>query len=188
MKIEAGATLQDAQIGQKYDTYYTVTNAGTISGGTFYGKVTCEDGAVIKDGNFKNAVTVDAEDGKVTINGGTFENGVTVDAVDTLITINGGTFKGGTGRSVEINGVGAKVVINGGSFENVIQDVLGGAPITINSGLFQSNVIAELCEVNGGLFTAASDPLSVSAVVKGGYFVADRAGDAGDLVAIDARN
>ena len=187
VKIEAGATLQDAQIGQKYDPYYTVTNAGIISGGTFYGKVTCEDGAVISGGDFKSSVTVDAAGGKVAVEGGTFENGVTVDAVDTL-TINGGTFKGETGRSVEINGVGAKVVINGGSFENVIQDVRSGAPITINSGLFQSKVIAEICEVNGGLFTAASDPLSVSAFVKGGYFVADHAGDAGDLVAIDARN
>ena len=187
VKIEAGATLQDVRIGEKYDTYYTVTNAGTISGGTFYAAVTCEDGAVISGGEFKIPVTVDAAGGKVTIDGGTFENGVTVDAVDTL-TINGGTFKGGTSRSVEINGVGAKVVINGGSFENVIQDVRSGALITINSGLFQSKVIAEICEVNGGLFTAASDPLSVSAFVKGGYFVADHAGDAGDLVAIDAHD
>ena len=201
VKIEAGATLQEARIGSDYDDRYTVTNAGTISGGTFYGKVTCKAGAVIKDGNFKRAVTVDknativdentgtveATDGKVTINGGTFENGVTVDAVDTL-TINGGTFKGGTSRSVEINGVGANVVINGGSFENVIRDAHSMAPITINSGLFQSKVIAEICEVNGGLFTAASDPLSVSALVKGGYFVADHAGDAGALVAIDAQD
>ena len=186
VKIEAGATLQEARIGSDYDDRYTVTNAGTISGGTFYGKVTCAAGT-ISGGTFKNAVTVDTEDGKVTINGGTFENGVTVDAVDTL-TINGGTFKGGTSRSVEINGVGAKVVINGGSFENAIRDVRSGAPITINSGLFQSKVIAEICEVNGGLFTAASDPLSVSALVKGGYFVADHAGDAGALVAIDAHD
>ena len=187
VKIEAGATLQDAQIGQKYDPYYTVTNAGTISGGTFYGKVTCEDGAVISGGDFKSSVTVDAAGGKVTVEGGTFENGVTVDAVDTL-TINGGTFKSETSRSVEINGAGAKVVINGGSFENEIQDVPGSAILTINSGLFQSNVTAGNCTVNGGLFTAASDPLSAAALVKGGYFAADHAGDAGDLVAIDARN
>ena len=185
IKIEAGATLKEARIGSNYDDKYTVTNAGTISDGTFYGKVICEAGA-ISGGTFKNAVTVDTEDGKVTINGGTFENGVTVDAVDTL-TINGGTFKGGTSRSVEINGVGANVVINGGSFENVIRDAHSMAPITINSGLFQSKVIAEICEVNGGLFTAASDPLSVSALVKGGYFVADHAGDAGNLVAINAQ-
>ena len=201
IQIGKEATLLDAQIGSDYDDRYTVTNAGTISGGTFYGKVTCAAGAVIKDGNFKRAVTVDknativdenagtveAADGKVTIDGGTFENGVTVDAVD-ILTINGGTFKGGTSRSVEINGVGANVVINGGSFENVIRDAHSMAPITINSGLFQSKVIAEICEVNGGLFTAASDPLSVSALVKGGYFVVDHAGDAGALVAIDAHD
>lgn len=184
VKIEAGATLQDAQIGSKYDTYYTVTNAGTISGGTFYGKVICEDGAVISGGDFKSPVIVDAAGGKVTVEGGTFENGVTVDAVDTL-TINGGTFKSETSRSVEINGAGAKVVINGGSFENELQDIPGGATLTINSGLFQSNVIAGNCTVNGGLFTAASDPLSAAALVKGGYFAADHAGL---LVAIDARN
>ena len=187
VKIEAGATLKEARIGSDYDDRYAVTNAGTISGGTFYGKVTCAAGAVISGGNFKRAVTVDAASGDVTIDGGTFEYTVFINAVDTL-TINGGTFKGGTSRSVEINGVGANVVINGGSFENAIRDVRSGAPITINSGLFQSKVIAEICEVNGGLFTAASDPLSVSALVKGGYFVADHAGDAGALVAIDAHD
>ena len=35
VKIEAGATLQDVRIGSEYDTYHTVTNAGTISGGIF---------------------------------------------------------------------------------------------------------------------------------------------------------
>ena len=181
VKIEAGATLQEARIGSEHDTRYTVTNAGTISGGTFYATVTCEDGAVISGGDFKSSVTVDAAGGKVTVEGGTFENGVTVDAVDTL-TINGGTFKSETGRSVEINGAGAKVVINGGSFENVIQDVPGGATLTINSGLFQSNVIAGTCTVNGGLFTAEKNPLPEGATVKGGYFTAEHTG----LVAIDA--
>ena len=181
VKIEPDATLQEARIGSEHDTRYTVTNAGTISGGTFYGKVTCEAGAVISGGDFKSSVTVDAAGGKVTVEGGTFENGVTVDAVDTL-TINGGSFKSETSRSAEINGVGAKVVINGGSFENVIQDVPGSATLTINSGLFQSNVIAGICTVNGGLFTAENDPLPEGATVKGGYFTAEHTG----LVAIDA--
>lgn len=184
LKIEAGATLQEAQIGSNYDDKYTVTNTGTISGGTFYATVTCAAGAVVSGGTFKKDVTVDAAGGKVTIDGGTFEYTVFANAVDTF-TINGGTFTGGTGRSMEINDATAKVVINGGSFESVIQDVRSATPLTINSGLFQSNVIAELCEVNGGLFTAASDPLSAAANVKGGYFVADHAGD---LVAIDAHD
>ena len=183
LKIEAGATLQEAQIGSNYDDKYTVTNAGTISGGTFYATVTCVAGAVVSGGTFKKDVTVDAAGGKVTIDGGTFEYTVFANAVDTL-TINGGTFTGGTGRSMEINDATAKVVINGGSFESVIEDHNTAATITINSGLFKSNVIAELCTVNGGLFTAEDTPLSPEATVNGGYFVAERAG----LVAIDATN
>ena len=183
LKIEAGATLQEAQIGSNYDDKYTVTNTGTISGGTFYATVTCAAGAVVSGGTFKKDVTVDAAGGKVTIDGGTFEYTVFANAVDTL-TINGGTFTGSTGRSMEINDATAKVVINGGSFESVIEDHNTAATITINSGLFKINVIAELCTVNGGLFTAEDTPLSPEATVKGGYFVAERAG----LVAIDATN
>ena len=183
LKIEAGATLQEAQIGSNYDDKYTVTNTGTISGGTFYATVTCAAGAVVSGGTFKKDVTVDAAGGKVTIDGGTFEYTVFANAVDTF-TINGGTFTGSTGRSMEINDATAKVVINGGSFESVIEDHNTAATITINSGLFKSNVIAELCTVNGGLFTAEDTPLSAAANVKGGYFVAERAG----VVAIDATN
>lgn len=183
VKIEVGATLQEARIGSDYDDRYTVTNEGTISGGTFYGKVTCAAGAVIKDGTFKRAVTVDAADGKVTIDGGTFEYTVYVNAVDTL-TINGGTFTGGTGRSLEISDAGAKVVINGGSFESAIKDHNTAATIIINSGLFKSLLYgaAQNCTVNGGLFTAEDTPLSPDATVNGGYFTAKRTG----LVAINA--
>ena len=184
IKIEAGATLKEARIGSNYDDKYTVTNAGTISDGTFYGKVTCAAGA-ISGGTFKYAVTVDAAGGNVTIDGGTFENGATVNAVDTL-TINGGTFKGEADRSVKINGAGATVVINGGSFEKAIKDLSAAAEITINSGLFKDLLdgAAQSYTVNGGLFTAESDPLPEGTLVKGGYFVAERAG----LVKIDATN
>ena len=185
VKIEAGATLQEARIGSDYANNYTVTNAGTISGGTFYGKVTCEAGAVISGGTFKKAVTVDAASGEVTIDGGSFEYTVFINAVDTL-TINGGTFTGGTGRSMEISDTTATVVINGGSFESAIKDHNTAATITINSGLFKSLLYgaAQNCTVNGGLFTAEDAPLSPDATVNGGYFVAERAG----LVAIDATN
>ena len=199
IQIGKDATLLEAQIGSDNDSRYTVTNAGTISGGTFYGKVTCAAGAVIKDGTFKravtvdknativdeNAVTVEAADGKVTIDGGTFEYTVYVNAVDTL-TINGGTFTGGTGRSMEISDATAKVVINGGSFESAIKDHNTAATITINSGLFKSLLYgaAQNCTVNGGLFTAESAPLSPEATVNGGYFTAKRTG----LVKIDATN
>lgn len=185
VKIEAGATLQEARIGSDYANNYTVTNAGTISGGTFYGKVTCAAGAVVSGGTFKKAVTVDATGGDVTIDGGTFEYTVYVNAVDTL-TINGGTFTGGTGRSMEISDATATVVINGGSFESAIKDHTTAAAITINSGLFKSLLYgaARNCTVNGGLFTAESAPLSPEATVNGGYFTAKRTG----LVAIDATN
>lgn len=185
VKIEAGATLKEARIGSDYANNYTVTNAGTISGGTFYGKVTCAAGAVVSGGTFKKAVTVDATGGDVTIDGGTFEYTVYVNAVDTL-TINGGTFTGGTGRSMEISDATAKVVINGGSFESAIKDHTTAAAITINSGLFKSFLYgaAQNCTVNGGLFTAESAPLSPEATVNGGYFTAKRTG----LVAIDATN
>lgn len=185
VKIEAGATLKEARIGSDYANNYTVTNAGTISGGTFYGKVTCAAGAVVSGGTFKKAVTVDATGGNVTIDGGTFEYTVYVNAVDTL-TINGGTFTGGTGRSMEISDATATVVINGGSFESAIKDHNTAAAITINSGLFKSLLYgaAQNCTVNGGLFTAESAPLSPEATVNGGYFTAKRTG----LVAIDATN
>ena len=183
VKIEPGATLQEARIGSEYHNGYTVTNAGTISGGTFYGKVTCAAGAVVSGGTFKGNAIVNAAGGEVTIDGGTFEYTVYVNAVDTL-TINGGTFTGGTGRSMEINDATAKVVINGGSFESAIKDHNTAAAITINSGLFKSFLYgaAQNCTVNGGLFTAEDDPLPEGATVKGGYFTAKSTG----LVAIDA--
>lgn len=185
VKIEPNATLQEARIGSEYHNGYTVTNAGTISGGTFYGKVTCEAGAVIGGGTFKKAVTVDATGGNVKIDGGTFKYTVYVNAVDTL-TINGGTFTGGMGRSMEISDATATVVINGGSFESVIEDHTTKAAITINSGLFKNLLYgtAQNCTVNGGLFTAENDPLPEGATVKGGYFTAEHTG----LVAIDATN
>ena len=182
IKIEADATLQEAQIGSDYASRYTVTNAGTISGGTFYGKVTCAAGT-ISGGTFKKAVTVDATGGNVKIDGGTFKYTVYVNAVDTL-TINGGTFTGGAGRSMEISDATAKVVINGGSFESAIKDHNTAARITINSGLFKNLLYgtAQNCTVNGGLFTAEDPPLSPEATVNGGYFTAKRIG----LVKIDA--
>lgn len=185
VKIEPNATLQEAQIGSDNASRYTVTNAGTISGGTFYGKVTCEAGAVIGGGTFKKAVTVDATGGNIKIDGGTFKYTVYVNAVDTL-TINGGTFTGGTGRSLEIGEATTKVTINGGSFESVIEDHTTAAAITINSGLFKNLLYgtAKNCTVNGGLFTAEEPPLSPEATVNGGYFTAKRTG----FVKIDASN
>lgn len=187
VKIEPNATLQEARIGSEYHNGYTVTNAGTISGGTFYGKVICEAGAVISGGTFKGNAIVNAAGGKVTIEGGTFEegsytSGVTVKAAGTL-TINGGTFKGKYTCSVDINNC-EKIVINGGSFESSLTDLERTTETIINGGLFNDKlyVAGDKCTVNGGLFTAEDDPLPEDATVNGGYFVTDRDG----LVAIDA--
>ena len=187
LKIEPNATLQEARIGSEYHNGYTVTNAGTISGGTFYGKVICEAGAVISGGTFKGNAIVNAAGGKVTIEDGTFEegsytSGVTVKAAGTL-TINGGTFKGKRTCSVDIDNC-EKIVINGGSFESSLTDLKRTTEIIINGGLFNDKlyVAEDKCTVNGGLFTAENDPLPEDATVKGGYFTAEHTG----LVAIDA--
>lgn len=187
VKIEPGATLQEARIGSEYHNGYTVTNAGTISGGTFYGKVICEAGAVISGGTFKGNAIVNAAGGKVTIEDGTFEegsytSGVTVKAAGTL-TINGGTFKGKYTCSVDIDNC-EKIVINGGSFESSLTDLKRTTETIINGGLFNDKlyVAGDKCTVNGGLFTTEDDPLPEDATVNGGYFVTDRDG----LVAIDA--
>ena len=187
VKIEPGATLQEARIGSEYHNGYTVTNAGTISGGTFYGKVICEAGAVISGGTFKGNAIVNAAGGKVTIEDGTFEegsytSGVTVKAAGTL-TINGGIFKGKRTCSVDIDNC-EKIVINGGSFESSLTDLKRTTETIINGGLFNDKlyVAGDKCTVNGGLFTTEDDPLPEDATVNGGYFVTDRDG----LVAIDA--
>lgn len=187
VKIEPSATLQEARIGSEYHNGYTVTNAGTISGGTFYGKVICEAGAVISGGTFKGAARVDAAGGEVTIEDGTFEegsytSGVTVKAAGTL-TINGGTFKGKRTCSVDIDNC-EKIVINGGSFESSLTDLKRTTETIINGGLFNDKlyVAGDKCTVNGGLFTTEDDPLPEGAAINGGYFTAESTG----LVAIDA--
>lgn len=189
VKIEPNATLQEVRIGSEYHNGYTVTNAGTISGGTFYGKVICEAGAVISGGTFKGNAIVNAAGGKVTIEDGTFEegsytSGVTVKAAGTL-TINGGTFKGKRTCSVDIDNC-EKIVINGGSFESSLTDLERTTEIIINGGLFNEKlyVAGDKCTVNGGLFTTEDDPLPEGAAVNGGYFTAKRTG----LVKIDATN
>lgn len=189
VKIEPGATLQEARIGSEYHNGYTVTNAGTISGGTFYGKVICEAGAVISGGTFKGNAIVNAAGGEVTIEDGTFEevsytSGMTVKAAGTL-TINGGTFKGKRICSVDINNC-ERIVINGGSFESSLTDLERTTETIINGGLFNDKlyVAGDKCTVNGGLFTTEDDPLPEDAAVNGGYFTAKRTG----LVKIDATN
>lgn len=140
VKIEPGATLQEARIGSEYHNGYTVTNAGTISGGTFYGKVICEAGAVISGGTFKGKRTcsVDIDNcEKIVINGGSFESSLT-DLERTTETI-----------------------INGGLFNDKLY--VAGDKCTVNGGLFttEDDPLPEDATVNGGYFTAKSTGLVV---------------------------
>lgn len=133
VKIEPGATLQEARIGSEYHNGYTVTNAGTISGGTFYGKVICEAGAVISGGTFKGKRTcsVDIDNcEKIVINGGSFESSLT-DLKRTTETI-----------------------INGGLFNDKLY--VAGDKCTVNGGLFttEDDPLPEGAAINGGYFTA----------------------------------
>lgn len=138
VKIEPSATLQEARIGSEYHNGYTVTNAGTISGGTFYGKVICEAGAVISGGTFKGKRTcsVDIDNcEKIVINGGSFESSLT-DLERTTETI-----------------------INGGLFNDKLY--VAGDKCTVNGGLFttEDDPLPEDATVNGGYFTAKSTGL-----------------------------
>mgnify|MGYP007083411477 CR=1 FL=1 len=91
LKIEPNATLQEARIGSEYHNGYTVTNAGTISGGTFQGEV--YNHKTISDGTFKEAVEVYASSGEnATIEGGTFERTIMLMNGDASITIKDGLF------------------------------------------------------------------------------------------------
>lgn len=133
VKIEPGATLQEARIGSEYHNGYTVTNAGTISGGTFYGKVICEAGAVISGGTFKGKRTcsVDIDNcEKIVINGGSFESSLT-----------------DLKRTTEI-------IINGGLFNEKLY--VAGDKCTVNGGLFtaENDPLPEGATVKGGYFTA----------------------------------
>lgn len=133
VKIEPNATLQEARIGSEYHNGYTVTNAGTISGGTFYGKVICEAGAVISGGTFKGKYTCSVDINnceKIVINGGSFETSLT-----------------DLERTTEI-------IINGGLFNEKLY--VAGDKCTVNGGLFtaENDPLPEGATVKGGYFTA----------------------------------
>lgn len=139
VKIEPNATLQEARIGSEYHNGYTVTNAGTISGGTFYGKVICEAGAVISGGTFKGKRTcsVDIDNcEKIVINGGSFESSLT-----------------DLKRTTEI------IIINGGLFNDKLY--VAGDKCTVNGGLFttEDDPLPEGAAVNGGYFVTDRDGL-----------------------------
>lgn len=125
-------------------------NYGTISGGTFQGKVA----------NFQ------------TISGGTFQKPVN----NYGGTISGGTFE----NTVEVSAAaGTDATIEGGTFEKRVTLMRSDTPITISNGLFNGEVVAKECyaplSISGGLFTKdvdvsnIPDPNKLS--ITGGYFV-----------------
>lgn len=124
-------------------------NYGTISGGTFQGKVA--NFRTISNGTFQGDVN-----NYKTISDGTFENTVEVSAA-----------------------AGTDATIEGGTFEKRVTLMRSDTPITISNGLFNGEVVAKECyaplSISGGLFTKdvdvsnIPDPNKLS--ITGGYFV-----------------
>ena len=139
-------------------------NYGTISGGTFQGKVA--NFQTISGGTFQGDVN-----NYKTISDGTFQGEVDNDG-----TISGGTFE----EAVEVDAAsGAEAKIEGGTFEKGMTLMNDDASITISDGLFDGEVFTGICRfplsISGGLFTKAVDvshvynPTDLS--ITGGYFV-----------------
>ena len=159
-----------------------VANFRTISGGTFQGDV--NNYKTISDGTFQGEVDNDGtiSDGtfqgesynfRGTISNGTFQGILHNDSG----TISGGTFK----EAVEVNAAsGTEATIEGGTFEKrVTLKNSDGAPIIISDGLFDGEVVDAGCHaplsITGGLFTNAVDVRSIpdpnNLSITGGYFV-----------------
>lgn len=140
-------------------------NYGTISGGTFQGKVA--NFQTISGGTFQGEVY-----NHDTISGGTFQGG---EVYNVRGAISGGIFK----KAVEVYASGGNATIEGGTFEKSMTLMNDDASITISDGLFDGEVFTGICRfplsISGGLFTKAVDvshvynPTDLS--ITGGYFV-----------------
>ncbi|WP_270564964.1 hypothetical protein [Faecalibacterium prausnitzii] len=157
-----------------------VANFQTISGGTFQGDV--NNYKTISDGTFQGEVDNDGTisdgtfQGEVynhdTISGGTFQGG---EVYNVRGAISGGIFK----KAVEVYASGGNATIEGGTFEKSMALMNDDASITISDGLFDGEVFTGICRfplsISGGLFTKAVDvshvynPTDLS--ITGGYFV-----------------
>lgn len=155
-----GGTISDGTFQGKVD------NDGVISGGTFQGEV--YNDSTISGGTFQG----ESYNFRGTISNGTFQGILHNDSG----TISGGTFK----EAVEVNAAsGTEAKIEGGTFKkSMTLKNSDGAPIIISNGLFNGEVVAEECyaplSITGGLFTQAvnvsdTDPSKLS--ITGGYFV-----------------
>ena len=137
-------------------------NHGTISGGTFHGKV-------YNYGNISGGTFQENVGNYKTISGGTFRN-----FVYNYRTISGGTFEG----PIEVYASSGNATIEGGTFEKSMALMNDGASIIISDGLFNGAVVDEGCasplSITGGLFTNAVDVSRIipdNLSITGGYFV-----------------
>ena len=134
-----------------------VNNYQTISDGTFQGKV--DNDGIISGGTFQG----ESYNFRGTISNGTFQGILHNDSG----TISGGTFK----EAVEVNAAsGTEAKIEGGTFKkSMTLKNSDGAPIIISDGLFDGEVVDAGCHA----------PLSIT----GGYFVNEPALPVGSDIA-----
>ena len=158
-----------------------VANFRTISGGTFQGEV--NNWETISNGTFQREVDNDG-----TISGGTFQGGaynfrgtISNGTFQGILHNDSGTISGGTFEEVvEVNAAsGAEAKIEGGTFKKSMTLENNDAPITISNGLFDGEVFTGICRfplsISGGLFTQAVNASSITDLpnlqITGGYFV-----------------
>ena len=190
-RIGDNAELVRGTVGCETNNYGTISggtfqgkvaNFQTISGGTFQGDV--NNYKTISDGTFQGEVDNDGTisdgtfQGEVynhdTISGGTFQGG---EVYNVRGAISGGIFK----KAVEVYASGGNATIEGGTFEKSMTLMNDDASITISDGLIDGEVFTGICRfplsISGGLFTKAVDvshvnnPTDLS--ITGGYFVSE---------------
>ena len=187
-RIGDNAELVRGTVGCETNNYGTISggtfqgkvaNFQTISGGTFQGDVnnykTISDGTfqgkVDNDGVISGGIFLGDMNNWGTISGGIFQGEV----YNVRGTISGGTFE----EAVEVNAAsGTDATIEGGTFKKRVTLMRSDTPITISNGLFNGEVVAKECyaplSISGGLFTkdvdvSDTDPSKLS--ITGGYFV-----------------
>lgn len=189
-RIGDNAELVRGTVGCETNNYGTISggtfqgkvaNFQTISGGTFQGDV--NNYKTISNGTFQGEVYNDS-----TISGGTFQGGsynfrgtISNGTFQGILRNDSGTISGGTfGNTVEVSAAsGTDATIEGGTFEKRVTLMRSDTPITISNGLFNGEVVAKECyaplSISGGLFTKdvdvsnIPDPNKLS--ITGGYFV-----------------
>lgn len=189
-RIGDNAELVRGTVGCETNNYGTISggtfqgkvaNFQTISGGTFQGDV--NNYKTISDGTFQGEVDNDG-----TISGGTFQSElynfrgtISNGTFQGILHNDSGTISGGTfEEAVEVDAAsGAEAKIEGGTFEKGMTLMNDDASITISDGLFDGEVFTGICRfplsISGGLFTKAvnvssiDDPTDLS--ITGGYFV-----------------